>query len=326
MKKSRIFAAVAMGVMVFSLTACSLARPQETQSETGETDRLIGVLITTEYLDLFDMEGYLEDHLEQVAQGGKISAQDSDAYQNRLYATLTTSTVTNQETGETEELDEYVFEGVEGWAYLAPALIDEEGNRIGTSSSVDDVFADTNMHVTSADQGETLELEATVYVVQDQMEQCYYINPVYQTADGAVYTQGGDGLQLAQGWEQEGEYCSTTLEHSTAVTVDGESQTDEVSVLIRISVLNRPQEIVVVQMDGAHRVLSQVAYEPGGMPQNLETEPGCAYLLIETHKEDPAGQEVISRQLVSPQEEEIQSFYPREDGICLSQWTQIEWN
>lgn len=326
MKKRRIFAAVAMGVMVFSLTSCSLARPQETQVETGEADRLIGVLITTEYLDLFDMEGYLEDHLEQVAQGGEISTQDSDAYQNRLYATLTTSTITNQETGETQELEEYVFEGIEGWAYLAPALTDEVGNRIGTSSSVDDVFADTNMHVTTTDEGEILELEATLYVTGVEQGQSYYINPVFQTADGAVYTLGGDGMLVSQPAEQEGEYWSYTLDHSTTTQMNGETETDQVSILVRLSVLFLPREIVVVQMDEQHNLLAQDAYAPGAMPETLETEPGCAYLLVETRKEDPAGQEVISRQLISPQEEEIQSFYPREDGICLSQWTQIEWN
>ena len=326
MKKRRIFAAVAMGVMVFSLTSCSLARPQETQVETGEADRLIGVLITTEYLDLFDMEGYLEDHLEQVAQGGEISAQDSAAYQNRLYATLTTSTITNQETGETEELEEYVFEGIEGWAYLAPSLTDEEGNRIGTSSSVDDVFADTNMHVTTTDEGEILELEATLYVTGVEQGQSYYINPVFQSADGAVYALGGDGMLVSQPAEQEGEYWSYTLDHSTTTQMNGETETDQVSILVRLSVLFLPREIVVVQMDEQHNILAQDAYEPGAMPETLETEPGCAYLLVETRKEDPAGQEIISRQLISPQEEEIQSFYSREDGICLSQWTQIEWN
>lgn len=65
MKKTRIFALISMGVMAFTLTGCSLARTDLPDQGT-ETERLIGVFLTTEYLDLFDMEGYLKDHPGQL--------------------------------------------------------------------------------------------------------------------------------------------------------------------------------------------------------------------------------------------------------------------
>lgn len=325
MKKTRIFAAIAVGVMVFSLTGCSLARPELPASE-AQADRLIGVLITREYLDLFDMEGYLEDHAGQLAQGGELTVEESGGYQGRLYATRTTETLTNQENGETREMDRYVFEGVEGWAYLAPAMLDESGSRIGTNSSVDDAISDTQMHVTSTDTGETLELEGTLYVSDARRNSCYYVNPVYQQADGAVYAQSGNGLVVSEEAGQEGEYCSTTLDHSTTVTVDGVTETDQVSILIRLSVLYPPQEITVFQMDGENRILDQTSYMPGTLPEVLKTVPGCAYLLVETCKQGPEGEEMVSRQLVNPEEDSFQTFAPEEDGVCVAQWTQIQWN
>lgn len=325
MKKTRFFAVIAMGVMAFSLTACSLARTEDGSGTQGD-DQLIGVLITTEYLDLFDLEGYLEDHPGQLSQGGEIAVEHGDAYENRLYATQTTRTLTREDTGETEEIEEYVFEGTQGWAYLAPAMLDQADNRIGTSSSVDDAISDTGMHVTTTDEGEMLELEATLYVTGVETGQSYYINPVFQTADGAVYALGGDGMLVSQEAEQEGEYWSYTLDHSTTTQMNGQTETHQVSVLIHLSVLYQPMEITLVQMDGENGVLSQQVYQPGGLPETLETEPGCAYLLVETRKQDPTGAEVVSRQLVSPGEDSFRTFYARQDGVCLGQWTQLQWN
>ena len=325
MKKIRIFAAIAMGVMVFSLTACSLARPQDGAAEQGE-DRLIGVLVTTEYLDLFDLEGYLEDHPGQLTQGGAIAPGDVRGDQGRLYATKTTRTLTHGDTGESQALEEYIFEGVEGWAYLAPAMLDEAGNRIGTSSSVDDAISDTGMHVTTTDEGERLELEATLYVTGVSQGQSYYVNPVFQTADGAVYAQGGDGMLVSQEAEQEGEYWSYTLDHTTTTRMEDRIETDQVSVILHPSILYQPQEITLVQMDRENSVLDQQVYQPGGLPETLETEPGCAYLLVETRKRAPAGEDVVSRQLVSPEEDSFRTFYAREDGVCVAQWTQLQWN
>lgn len=81
--------------MVLPLTGCQLALPGE---ESAQDDRLIGVYVTTEYLDLFDIESYLEDNLNAGWTGGEITG-DTDPYEGRVYAVRT-------------EDGKYVFEGV----------------------------------------------------------------------------------------------------------------------------------------------------------------------------------------------------------------------
>lgn len=49
-------------LMLTLLSGCQLAR--EDEGENG--DRLVGVFVTTEYIDLFDMERYLNDNLRAV--------------------------------------------------------------------------------------------------------------------------------------------------------------------------------------------------------------------------------------------------------------------
>ena len=46
--------------MAFTASGCTLAVPEA--GTDGNGDRLIGAFITSEYLDLYDMEGYLNDH------------------------------------------------------------------------------------------------------------------------------------------------------------------------------------------------------------------------------------------------------------------------
>lgn len=79
---------------------------------TGDAEgRMIGVFVTTEPLDLFDIEGYFNDNAEKILSGGEISESISEKYQDRLYATLVEKSYTNEETGEIAVIKEYVFEG-----------------------------------------------------------------------------------------------------------------------------------------------------------------------------------------------------------------------
>ena len=67
------------------LSGCSLARPEAEEGNGISQDMMIGFFITLEYLDLFDFEGYLEDNLNTVVNGGgEISPEDSEKYGGRL--------------------------------------------------------------------------------------------------------------------------------------------------------------------------------------------------------------------------------------------------
>ena len=324
MKKHSIFALISMGVMAFALTGCSLARTDLPDQGT-ETERLIGVFLTTEYLDLFDMEGYLKDHPGQLLQDGEIGPGEAAAYQRRLYADKVTRTITREDTGATEEVEEYVFEGVQGWAYLAPALTDEAGERIGVSSSVDDALSGTQMNAAYTDEGESLTLEATLYLTGEDVR-TIYVNPVYQSADGSVYATNGNGYQMPALEEMaEGEYGSATLDSSSSITADGTAWTEQVSVTIHLAVMHPPEEIRVLQMEEAGGLISSTSYTPGEMPGELTPEPGCAYLIVETYSRDAGGGEHVSRQLAGPEEEMVQTYYLLEDGVCAAQETRLLW-
>ena len=111
--KHNVMIAVCCVFIICALAGCQLALESAGANTNG--DRLIGVFITNEYLDLFDFEGYLNDNINSF-RGGEIDAERSNThkYQGRLYAVLVPKAHVNEETGESTVTHEYVFEGIEG--------------------------------------------------------------------------------------------------------------------------------------------------------------------------------------------------------------------
>lgn len=84
-----ILACVLVAAFILGATgAVTFAKDEPTEnSDSASKDRLIGVFITTEHLDLFDFESYFQDNANKVLSGGEISSSDSAPFQGRLYAT-----------------------------------------------------------------------------------------------------------------------------------------------------------------------------------------------------------------------------------------------
>ena len=83
-------------LLMFLLTGCQLAK--DDLQQPSRTDRLVGVFLTQEHLDLFDMDRYMDDHINDLLKGGVI--ENGSAYQDKLYASETVHSSYNTETGE----------------------------------------------------------------------------------------------------------------------------------------------------------------------------------------------------------------------------------
>ncbi len=305
-------------------TVLPLAAAEEAAVPQGK-DRLIGALITTDYLDLFDMEGYLQDHLADLLQNNQVTAEDSEKYQGRLYAARTEVTHTDPETGETFTLPEFQFGDVKG----VPFFYYEEEREHGTvtslvnSSDGKNFFADT----VSNFGNDKITLEGTIYFTPSAEEtfSCY-VNPVYQSPDGSIYAVAGNGYSFSQDSPiSEGGLWSTTLSEDTSVYNGEETIAFSTSVKINLSVMYAPASIRLIQMDEENRLLDQKEYVPGQVPDRIAPDPKAAYLLLETVKQDPQGGEIVSREMFQPKDSGFTSFYSQGDGPCLSQYTELAW-
>lgn len=322
MRIKRLIIAILATVSLFTLTGCNLAR--EDAGEAVDKDKLVGVFVTTEYLDLFDVEGYLNNNINSIS-GGKLQInQSSEKYQGRLYAVLKDKTLTNEETGKQVVTQEYVFEAVDGITYFTakvPATTDSESFL---TSSSDEAISDGHKGLSYSDIEDKTTLKGTIYVSPNRTNSTYYINPVYQSSQGSVYAMSGNGISVG-GIQDEGIIINHKLDESTTVTENGKIKKVSISVELSIAIMLPPERIAILQMDRDSAVLSRREYTPGAVPQVITPEAGATYIIVETYKKDSQGAAIVSRELFSEKDEALSTYFCRKDGISIKEVTQLSW-
>lgn len=319
----RTFAIFLAVFILFTLTGCQLAL--EDKGESQNKGRLIGIFVTDEYLDLFDMEGYLNDNINKFSGGGLINIDGNNSkYQGRIYATLATRTLTD-ETGKTFDTREFVFDSVEGIAYFSATVPATENEESFTTSGSDEAISDGHMGIHHGDNEDKTTLEGTIYVSSDCAEKTRYINPVYQDSDGSVYAISGNGIMLS-GEQGVGSVYSHTIEETTNVTENGKSKSVSSYIKVSISVMYPPEKIIIMQMDKNSHIISKTEYVPGKVPGTLIPEAGADYIIVENYMHDPESNLITSRSIFDRSNESLETFYCRDDGICVKQWTNLEWH
>lgn len=182
MKIKRIISTFLAVLLVMSFCGCQLAR-EDAAEGTGD-DRLIGVFVTKEYLDLFDFEGYLNDNMQNFT-GGAISLDGGgEQYQGRLYAVLQDHTLTD-DSGKQTTTQEYVFPGVDGFSYFAAEIPATDESESYISSGSDEAISDGMMSLSYGDEEDKITLDGTIYLSSVNGSIICYINPVYQAKDGS---------------------------------------------------------------------------------------------------------------------------------------------
>lgn len=319
MKSKKILAGCLAAGLVL-LTGCQLAR--EDAGNAGG-DRLIGVFVTTERLDLSNETHFRQISVPCVESGETIAMDWENRSQGRLYATLKSKEKTGIEAGNAIEDKEFVFEGVEGIPYFAPMVIEDGESRV--LSEPHEAVSDHHITVLCGDEEEGTELVGTLYLSPNLTDQVYYLNRVYQDAENRVYLSPSYGGYMVNGKQSEGQVFSFNTSEATTVTEGWKIQKVSFSVEMALSVLFPSEKIVALQLDADSNVLLRTEYVPGQLPDALVPLANTEFVLVETHKRDAENRAVISRAIYGLNDTAIETFYCRTDGISVKQFTQLEW-
>lgn len=291
------------------LGGCTLANPDAGAKESE--DRLIGAFITSEYLDLYDMDRYLNDHASQVINGDSITVGRGSKYEGKLVATV------DKEAGESASQWKISFGDTEGEYILLPLTRDEEGNETAENICSAGISA-PYLNYSVADGGDSREISGTVYEIADgKGDSTYYVNPVYQSENGEIYALTGNGYSNGSS-DSEENTMSATLTAENTFTENGKSRKEVDKVTVQFAFMYRPVDTIVYQMNAANQILKKVIYDPTSVPDTIKPENGAAYILVETRKKDPSGKLVSSRTLLDLKEEEdqyLEIWYPLENGL-----------
>ena len=324
MKTKNIFIIIVCIVFtayVFGVTG-TIRLVNASENEEGSSDRLIGVLITQDYLDLFDSEQFFADNIGKLVNGGEISESESAKYQERLYAVLVDTGYVSEETGEKYRRKEYVFEGVNGICYIVPRLTDEVGTY--WSASGDEAITDGGINFITNDEGESVAIEGTIYVSTSINAGSFYFNPVYQTQAGEVYAVGGNGIFTGNNGTA-GMAMSHEIKENQSSTIGGVTTTSGSEIKITKCYIDEPAKVSILQFDSENTVLSRIECDPDSLPDTLQTQPGTQYIIVETTIFSREGTTDITREIYQLEDETLSAFYCRDDGICVKQQCEIDW-
>jgi len=293
------------------------------ENENSSSDRLIGILITREYLDLFDSELFFSDNINSFVDGGEISESESAKYQGRLYATLVETIHTNDETEETDSRKEYVFEGINGISYFTLQVTDQFGSY--WSSSSDDAITDGHINFNSTDEGESVSMEGTIYVSTRENAGNFYFNPVYQTPTGDVYAVSGRGMSFSDN-SVAGVSTSYEIKENQSSTIGDLTASYGSEIRVTICYMDEPEKASILQFGEGNKLLSKIEYDPGDFPDSLQVQSGTQYIIVETTTFSHEQGRNITREIYQPEDEMLFAFWGRDDGICVKQACEIDWN
>ena len=321
----KVMVAALCAVLPCFLAGCQLAL--ENAGPNANRDRLVGVYVTTEYLDLFDFDSYMNDNFNDFTHESEVVIDGRpQEYEGRIYAELVTKTVVNDETGEAVEQEDFVFEGIEGAGYYAatiPATADHE-SYYGVMND-GDLTSEITSNINVGDEGIATTMEGTFYVSPGS-ETTFYFNPVYQGSDGRVYlVSGGGGFLVSDAVYDEGALYTETMDEVYTTAENGKVRTDSISIKTSIACIFAPENFTVIEMDRESEPLSRKEYKPGALPEALAPGAGTDYLIVEAYKQGPGGENITRRDLYGKDDSVIETFSARADRVCIKHETQIKW-
>lgn len=288
------------------LSGCQLAR--EDAAEQQSHDRLIGVFVTEEHLDLFDFEAYFNDHSDKLLSGGETRIEDTEGYNQRIYA--------NMENGDC------VFEGLEGILFASYAFDDgvSKGYRNAPGNAV-------SGHVTldETENQVTLTMNGTIYVSDKIGYVQYFYNPVRQDPEGRVYLTAGTGLS-SNVTEDGGMKTWHDLSDEHTITLNGQTRSYRAEISIGVEAIVLPEQYIFYFMDENHRELGREIYAPSEVPREICPLAGTAYVLVEesSHRRDNTQRSF--RTIYSRGQTEVLDIYvPGEGYVCTRSDTIIRW-
>ncbi len=298
--RKRIFTLLFASALLL-VSGCSLAKPtDDTTTTTPYSDRLVGIFLTTEYIDSFDVDAWLAENADQLVDGGTISIPKEE--QTRIYATLVDGN--------------YQFEGLDGF-YLATYTMMGNPDKGETSYRTVDSSAyilDLHHALHSADNETKTELTGNLFLSDQVDSMVFYCNPIYQTEDGKVYLVPGEGLQSAPG------LAAYTLSGTTTVTENGTTQAHTSTIEVKIDCVEIAQKIVLLEMDEMNREIGRTEWIPGQIPDEFTPTAETAYLIIEEHRTDG-----ISRSIHQNGDAPIAVFYSEDGRLCLKEFLTVQW-
>lgn len=294
-------------ILSLALSGCQLAKPEAEAQE--EKDMLVGVFLTEEHLDLFDFDAYFQEHAGELVSGGHITAESLEQYGNRIWAEAVT---------EGDEHVSYRFPDLDGILFASFRITPgEESQNTYWSGEAHEGICDVSFGHHSMDGGSRLELSGTVYFSDTHPNPCLFFNPVYQTPEGEVYLVAGQGTSFSSGLAGS---ATHSIKEESKQTENGEETGYTTEISVTMEGVYPARKLVILQMGEENQVLRRQEMAPAEAVEELNPDPGCAYILVEEHTASG-----VRRGLYQKEDRYIAFFREMENRMATKVQVNIIW-
>ena len=314
MKTKAFLSIVILCIVISVLSGCQLKKPEDKNNSTAG-DKLIGTIITTESLNSFDIDAYLNDNIENIINNEENVVNEEDAlkYNKKIYAQHVTLTDTN-DNGEKITHKEYTFDGINGmWFFDAkiPATETEESYTcLCTGGGLSNIHS--NVHHTDTGVSE-IELTADLYYSYEKWGTVFYMNPVYQESDGDIYCVEGSGYSVAgdKGSIDGNANGSQNISDKLTFTENGEETVYQSTITINYIPVYIPEKVSFIFMNENNTSISDFSYSPESVPEEINVPDGTEYIILLQKSHEGSIPDVIGKNC-----ENAEYIAEDRDGFC----------
>ena len=301
MKKMKI--KVALLLMVLCVVVAALSGPQlkkpESENKSTLSDRLIGTVITTESLNTFDMEAYLNENIDSIDKDENytVNIEDKQNYNNKIYARQVIKEDVTED-GEKITHKEYIFDDIDGFWIFDAKIPSTETEESYSCLCSEGGISNINSKVHHTDNGvEEIELTADIYYSYEKWGTVFYMNPVYQESDGDIYCVEGMGYAVSgdKGSIDGTSSGSQTLNDKITVNDNGEEIVYQSKVTINYIPVYVPSQIEFVFMNEDNKAIKEETFKPENVPEELTVPKSTEYVIVIQKNEEGSIADVIGK-------------------------------
>ena len=326
MKKMKI--KVVTLLMVLCIVVAALSGPQLKKPE-GENksilgDRLIGTVITTEGLNTFDMEAYLNENIDSIVEDENhtVNIEDKQNYNNKIYARQVIKEDINED-GEKITHKEYVFDDIDGFWIFDAKIPSTETEESYTCLCSEGGISNVKSNIHHTDNGaQEIELTADVYYSYEKWGTVFYMNPVYQESDGDIYCVEGMGYAVSgdKGSIDGTSSGSQTLNDKINVNDNGEEIVYQSKVTINYIPVYVPSQIEFIFMNEDNKAIKEETFKPENAPEELTVPKSTEYVIVIQKNEEGSIADVIGKNC-----ENAEFIAEDNDGYCSLHSVNLVW-
>ena len=294
---------VALLLMVLCVVVAALSGPQlkkpESENKSTLSDRLIGTVITTESLNTFDMEAYLNENIDSIDKDENytVNIEDKQNYNNKIYARQVIKEDVTED-GEKITHKEYVFDDIDGFWIFDAKIPSTETEESYSCLCSEGGISNINSKVHHTDNGvEEIELTADIYYSYEKWGTVFYMNPVYQESDGDIYCVEGMGYAVSgdKGSIDGTSSGNQTLNDKITVNDNGEEIVYQSKVTINYIPVYVPSQIEFVFMNEDNKAIKEETFKPENVPEELTVPKSTEYVIVIQKNEEGSIADVIGK-------------------------------